>query len=112
MTALTLTSQVGPDGTVVLLTGELDLATAGDLPRFVAALAPEDCRSVHLDLAGLDFIDAAGLTALVRAHAVVAQRSGRMTVGRPQPLGRLLFELTALPVTIVDRAVRATPRSA
>jgi anti-anti-sigma factor len=101
-TALSLTSQAGPDGTVVGLTGELDLATGGDLPRFVAALAPEDCRSVHLDLRGLDFIDAAGITALIRANALVEQRSGRMTVGRPQPLARLLFELTAVPVAVVD----------
>jgi anti-anti-sigma factor len=104
-TALTLTSGVWPGGTVVGLTGELDLATAGHLPRFVGALAPEDCRWVHLDLAGLDFIDAAGLTALLRAGAVVEERSGRMTVGRPRPLARLVMELTALPVTVVDHAM-------
>jgi anti-anti-sigma factor len=107
-----VTSQVGPDGTVVGLTGELDLATAGQLPRFVAALTPDDCRSVHLDLAGLDFIDAAGITALIRAKALVEQRSGRMTVCRPQPLARLLFELTAVPVTVVDHELAVTERSA
>lgn len=104
-TALTLTSRVCPAGTVVGLAGELDMATAGHLPEFVGALAPEDCRWVHLDLAGLDFIDAAGLTALIRARAVVEQRSGRMTVGRPGSLAGLLIELTTLPVTIVDHAL-------
>ena len=104
-TALTLTSRACPDGTVIDLAGELDMATADHLPDFVGALAPEDCRWVHLDLAGLDFIDAAGLSALVRARVRVEQRSGRMTVGRPGSLAGLLIELTALPVTVVDHPV-------
>ena len=101
---LLLTSRVGPHNTTIGLTGELDLATAGQLPRLVRALAPEDCRWVHLDLAGLSFLDAAGLTALIRVNALVDQRSGRMTVGRPQPMTRMLFELTAFPVPVLDPA--------
>jgi anti-anti-sigma factor len=99
---LRLTPQLGSGGTVIRLSGELDIATADHLPRFVATLSPEDCRWVHLDLAGLAFIDAAGLAALVRANLVVDERSGRMTVGRPRPLARRLIELTALPLTVVD----------
>jgi anti-anti-sigma factor len=103
-TPLLLTSQVGPHNTIVGLAGELDLATAGQLPRFIGTLPPDQSRWVHLDLAGLNFLDAAGITALLRANALVEQRSGRMTVGRPQPLARMLFELTAVPLTIVDHA--------
>lgn len=103
-TPLLLTSRVGPHHTTIGLAGELDLATAGRLSRLVRALAPEDCRWVHLDLAGVSFLDAAGLTGLIRANALVEQRAGRMTIGRPQPLARMLFELTAFPVPVVDPA--------
>lgn len=103
-TPLLLTSRVSPHNTIVGLTGELDVATAGQLPRFVGTLPPDQCRWVHLDLAGLSFLDAAGITDLLRANALVEQRSGRMTVGRPQPLARMLFELTAVPLTVVDHA--------
>jgi anti-sigma B factor antagonist len=99
---LRLTSRPGPGGTVIQVSGELDLATADRLPRLVATLTPTECRWVHLDLADLDFIDAAGLAALVRADLLVCDRSGRMTVGRPRPLARRLFELTALALTVVD----------
>jgi anti-sigma B factor antagonist len=103
-TPLRLTSQVSSHSTIVGLTGELDLATAGQLPRFVGTLAPDECHWVHLDLSGLSFLDAAGITALLRANTLVEQRSGRMTIGRPQPLARMLFELTAVPLTVVDHA--------
>jgi anti-anti-sigma factor len=99
---LRLTPQPRPGVTVIRLSGELDLATADDLPRFIATLPPEDCRWVHLDLADLIFIDAAGLAALVRANLFVGERSGRMTVGRPRPLARRLIELTSLPLSLVD----------
>jgi anti-anti-sigma factor len=106
-TPLLLTPRVGPHNTIIGLVGELDLATATQLPRLVRALAPEECCWVHLDLAGLDFLDAAGIAGLIRANALVEQRSGRMTVGRPQPLARMLFELTAFPVPVVDPAEAA-----
>lgn len=99
---LTPERQVGP--TLIRVGGELDLATADQLVDFVGAMAPEDCREVHLDLAGLGFIDLSGLTALRRADDVVRGRAGRMTVGGLRPLARRLVDLTALAVTIDDDA--------
>jgi anti-anti-sigma factor len=89
-------------GTVIQLEGERDVATANQLWRLVEALPPADCRWIHLDLADLVFIDAAGLTALIRADIVVKERSGRMTIGRPRPLARLLIGMTGLPTEVVD----------
>ena len=89
-------------GTLVQVSGELDLATAPDLPAFLHGLPPADCARVHLDLSGLRFLDAAGLESLARADAAVRGRSGRMTIGGLGPLARRLVEITSLPVTIDD----------
>ena len=67
--AFRTTAQQGPDGTVLAVHGELDLATS---PRLEAAL------SAHLrgrpavltvDLSAVSFIDCSGLNALLRAQA-------------------------------------------
>jgi ABC-type transporter Mla MlaB component len=56
---------------VIQLSGELDIATADYLPRFVAALRPRTVGRFTSTLADLAFVDAAGLTALVRSSVVV-----------------------------------------
>jgi anti-sigma B factor antagonist len=72
---------------VVRLHGELDLA---GVPRLLSALADLD-GDVALDCSGLDFIDAAGLGAFVRAHRQCAARGAELVVVDPSPaLLRLL----------------------
>ena len=71
----------GTDGTVLLhLRGELDLASAGDLKRALAAL-PDGATTIVLELRGLDFMDSSGLAALIAARneAVRLRRSFRIT---------------------------------
>lgn len=60
---------------VVALRGELDVAEAASVAAALAAIAGSD-RTVIVDLAGLEFIDSSGVTAL---EAV----SGATTTGRP-----------------------------
>jgi anti-sigma B factor antagonist len=71
--------------TVVLVQGELDLATAPQLEEVVTErLAAGD--EVVLDLRELAFMDSTGLRVLVRAHASVADER-RFLVVRPPPGG-------------------------
>ena len=80
-----------PDAPTVALSGELDLLVAATIERQLVALSDRHVR-VDLDVSALEFIDAAGLHALI-ASARHARRYGRrLDVRRPLPrsLGRLI----------------------
>jgi anti-sigma B factor antagonist len=71
--------------TVVLLRGELDLATAPALEKVVTEhLAAGD--EVVVDLRELAFMDSTGLRVLVHAHSSVAEER-RFSIVRPPPGG-------------------------
>jgi anti-anti-sigma factor len=72
---------------VVRLTGELDLA---GVPRLHSALAELD-GDVELDCSGLEFIDAAGLGALLKAHEACMAGGYKLVLVNPSPaVDRLL----------------------
>jgi anti-anti-sigma factor len=66
---------------VVRADGELDLAGA---PRLLSVLATLD-GDVELHCSGLEFIDAAGLSAFLRAHETWAARGHKLVVVDPSP---------------------------
>ena len=89
------TVRVAP-GPVTLITvcGELDIATA---PAFEDALGEIDfaCLTVVvLDLERLDFIDAAGLRAVLALHAACVHASVALAVTPGPPSVQRVFELT------------------
>jgi anti-sigma B factor antagonist len=56
------------EAVVVLLRGELDLATAPELQRELLGLLDHPCASLTLDLGELTFLDSSGLGALYRVR--------------------------------------------
>jgi anti-anti-sigma factor len=89
-----VTEQTRDDGaTVVVVVGELDLATAGQLQESLDALAAAMTRTV-LDLSSVSFLDSTGLKVIIKA-ARDRERTGWAFVVASQvsqPVGRL-FEL-------------------
>jgi anti-anti-sigma factor len=77
---------------VLRLHGELDLA---GVPRLLAALASLE-GDVELDCSGVDFIDAAGLGAFVRAHEDCAARGAQLVVVDPSPVVVRLLQVVEL----------------
>ena len=73
--------------TRLVVTGELDAATA---PRLGALLA--DPAVVEIDLAGVSFIDASGLTVLVAARD--ARRRERLRLVMPSSAVTRILELS------------------
>ena len=68
-------------GLVVLLTGELDIESAGRFQEAAAGtLAAHRGHVVHLDLTGLTFLDVSGARALATLHDQVVAGGGRMKV--------------------------------
>lgn len=53
---------------MLVLSGELDMATAPYLEREIASARSGDPEAIVLDLRGLDFIDSTGLRTLITEH--------------------------------------------
>jgi anti-sigma B factor antagonist len=85
---------------LVLVEGELDIATA---PRLISVLnraVQEALRSLVVDLSHVDFMDSTGLALLINAHRRLTRRSkGFAVVCPPGPLLRV-FEVTDMVETL------------
>lgn len=83
------------DAATVTVRGEIDAGTADAFYERLAGVVGGSPRRLVIDLAGVDFLDSAGLHAFVRlrkalpAHCAIILRS-------PQPRTRQVFELTGL----------------
>ena len=114
---LTCTSYAqGPGFARVVLSGELDIATA---PHFLDELVEAACGSavVILDLRELTFMDSIGLQAILDAHARLAKADCRLALIRGGRQVQQIFEITgtehrlvfiSVPVAGDPAAVRST----
>lgn len=99
----------GPDlcvevsaGTVaceVQLRGALDAATAGQLDAVVDELVRSGYRHLVLDLSELEFLAAAGLHVLVRAHTLLRAAGGELTLVKLPRMVRRVLAITELDTT-------------
>jgi anti-sigma B factor antagonist len=78
-----------PRGTVVTVTGELDIASSTELETILDVL--HETKLVIIDLRGLEFVDSTGLGVLVRAHQHALEHGNRVALVRgPGQVDRLL----------------------
>ena len=90
---------------VVVVHGELDVATA---PLLRAALDTVYARRpgrVEVDLSRVSFLDASALTTLIAARRRLAARGATLALHRPSPIARRVLEITGF-----DRVVEITGR--
>ncbi|WP_406438480.1 STAS domain-containing protein [Streptomyces sp. NBC_00631] len=75
MSPLQITTRSATTGPVLKVLGELDHTTAAQLRDVVTALALQPRQRLVLDLAGMEFCDSSGITALIvaRNHAHAAE---------------------------------------
>lgn len=78
---------------VVRLVGELDIASTSELRDVLVNIARSE---VVVDLSGLTFIDAAGLSALMVARRTLTSGGQRFAITGASGLVRRVFELTDL----------------
>ncbi|HVR79592.1 MAG TPA: STAS domain-containing protein [Acidimicrobiia bacterium] len=80
--------------TVIVATGEIDLASAGKLQTAIAELSGQ---VVTVDLRGVEFIDSTGLAMLIKEHDRLGKSGGelKLVVQEKGPVVRL-FELTGV----------------
>jgi anti-sigma B factor antagonist len=92
----TLSVQVtdSDEGTAVRVSGELDFLSGPGLSQVVEDIKIDGRRSVVLDLTGLQFCDAGGVRALLRAHRSVDAQGGQLVVRGVSGLPRRVFAIT------------------
>lgn len=87
----------GAATTVLSVTGEVDLSTSEQLTEAVsAAVQASEVEVVEVDLAGVSFMDSAGLRVLVAGMKQADAQDVRLVASNPQPQVRKVFELTGL----------------
>lgn len=96
--AVERTSRDGVD--LLLVEGELDIASA---PRLLSALndsITDAVRSVVIDLSSVGFMDSTGLALLINAHRRLTRRQKGFAVVCPAGPLRRVFELTDMVDTL------------
>ena len=85
---------VGRDGAlVVVVQGELDMATSPQLDEALAEARDTNAASILVDLKGVSFIDSTGLNVLMR-HVCAEDDRARFRLTRASAQAQRLFQLT------------------
>ncbi len=82
--------------TVLSVHGELDIATTSALRNRILAVLSETSTSVIIDLSGVSFCDASGLTLLVGARRRAMMYGLSITLAAPRPHMSKLLRITQL----------------
>jgi anti-sigma B factor antagonist len=83
------------DAYVIVLSGEIDIATAPELQA--ALLARDGTHSlVIVDLTDVSFIDSTGLSALIVGVKHLRKHGGELRLAGLQPQSQRVFEVTGL----------------
>jgi anti-sigma B factor antagonist len=94
---LALTSRRDGRDTILMVRGELDLATAPLLERALAELInDQSCRTIVLDLHDLDFMGSTGLSLLLKAQDHAQNRGGELSLTRPSSAVMRTIQLAGL----------------
>lgn len=99
--SFTVSSRHHAGWSVVGMTGELDIATRPALrDRLNHVVATHRPPHVVVDLSGLDFCDASGLSAIVSGQRQIRQHRGQLRLVCPEGRIKRLLRLTGLIRTI------------
>ncbi len=82
--------------TVLSLRGRLDHASADALQTAATQAIDEGCRTLIIEMTGVDFIASVGIRALIRPSQAIAKLGGKLAVTDLKPQMREFFKLTGL----------------
>lgn len=83
-------------GVVLALFGELDVVSAPELQQMLAEVLGQLHARVMLDLNGLDFVDSAGVSVLIRAKQRAKADGRTLVLRRPTEQLERVFALVGL----------------
>ena len=99
---------------IVQLCGELEMASAPACRLALDAVLDEGGADVLIDLRGLTFLDSTGLSTLLQAHVVGAERARRVSFIPGDRTVQRVFEITEMDSRVewADAVARVLPRPA
>lgn len=81
---------------VLVLQGELDIASTPLFTQAIAEALQDSAAEVVLDIAKVDFVDSTGLRAILAARSLCADRSCAFALTTPSPSVQRLFEVAGV----------------
>jgi anti-sigma B factor antagonist len=84
------------DRITVQLSGELDMASAPRLERRLDQLRRDGAQLITLDLSGVEFLAAAGLSVFIGANQAQQAAGGRLLLTRPTRMTGHVLAMTGL----------------
>ena len=82
--------------TVVEISGDVELHSAPRLREELRLICEVENPCCVVDMSGVPFIDSTGVGVLVGALKRAREHDGNLTIARPQPRVRRVFEITGL----------------
>jgi anti-anti-sigma factor len=80
----------------VVLTGELDISSAGKVEEELTRVEAGDPELIVLDLRGLEFMDSSGLRTIVSADSRAREGGRRIAIVRGPAAVQRIFDVTRL----------------
>ncbi|MGW7196990.1 STAS domain-containing protein [Streptomyces chryseus] len=110
MKDFTVTVEQRPDLTRITVAGELDMTTVPAVEE-AAVVVPLGGKALHVDLAGVSFMDSSGLNLLLRLRRRMREEAGHLVLSglREQPAG--LLRLTETYDMLTADGVGTAPRA-
>jgi len=102
--SLRIRAEEGPDAHVLRLTGELDLASAGELDTAIAELCTDGAQRILLEMGELSFMDSTGLRSLLVGKELCEVNGCELLIGELSSQVRRLFEVSGVGEKLVFRA--------
>lgn len=93
---LSLSTHRYADVFTIAVQGEIDLSTAPELDREIAAAHHGDATAVVVDLAGVTFLDSAGINTLLKGRRLAEEHGQRFRVAGADGVVRQLLDLTGV----------------
>ncbi|HXD54973.1 MAG TPA: STAS domain-containing protein [Solirubrobacteraceae bacterium] len=93
---LRIRTETSPDGHVLRLSGELDLASAGELDTAIAELCTDGARRICLEMADLSFMDSTGLRSVLVGQELCEVNGCALLIGELSSQVRRLFEVSGV----------------
>ena len=93
MSELEASVAAAESGPVVVLSGEADWSSAGQLSELITAQLSGGAQQLTVDVSGLRFADSASVRVLVLAARTLKGRGGMLVLVRPQPAVARVLEL-------------------
>jgi anti-sigma B factor antagonist len=104
---LSVASEREGDAHVIVLAGDLELATIGAVEAALESVESSDCRRILFDLSRLEFLDSTGIHLLMSVHQRCQARGRSLALVPPAGPARRALEVSGVLTVLPSSEVAA-----